>query len=185
MHCSPAIRISLDVDTKPTSHLPQNASNPTSILISNKSYAMPHASAIYDRDSANYLLAQATDALFLGAMPPKQFLDEFFLVSPGAPKCPNWKAFASVCSADTAETEINMYASFLKTVVAMHSMASTTILPDVGVYAIKDQLQRDARTDFSKMDLLVEFKIADTSDPLLDPEDPLQPKAGNFRFEND
>lgn len=32
---------------------------------------------------------------------------------------------------------------------------------------------------------LVEFKIVDTSDPFLDPEDPLQPKSGNFRFEND
>ena len=32
------------------------------------------------------------------------------------------------------------------------------------------------------MDLFVEFKIAD---PFREPEDPLQPKAGNFRFEYD
>jgi hypothetical protein len=31
----------------------------------------------------------------------------------------------------------------------------------------------------------VEFKIADTSDPFRDPEDPLHPKAGDFCFESD
>ena len=57
--------------------------------------------------------------------------------------------------------------------------------PDIGVYPINDQPQGDAKTDFSKMDLFVEFKIADTSDPFHDPGDPLTPKAGDFRFEND
>jgi hypothetical protein len=35
------------------------------------------------------------------------------------------------------------------------------------------------------MDLFVEFIIVDTSDPFCDPEDPLDPKAGDFRFEKD
>ena len=35
------------------------------------------------------------------------------------------------------------------------------------------------------MDLFVEFKIADTSDPFHNPEDPLRPKEDDFRFEND
>ena len=35
------------------------------------------------------------------------------------------------------------------------------------------------------MDLFVEFMISDTSDPFRDPQDPLLPKAGDFRFEND
>jgi len=54
------------------------------------------------------------------------------------------------------------------------------LAPDIGVYPIDDQPQRDAKTDFSKMDLFIEFKIADTSDPFSDPEDLLNPK-GDFR----
>ena len=58
------------------------------------------------------------------------------------------------------------------------------LAPDVSVYPINDQPQGDAQTDFSKMELFVEFKFANTSDPFRDPEDPLHPKAGDFRFEN-
>jgi len=57
--------------------------------------------------------------------------------------------------------------------------------PDVGVYPIDDQPQGDTKTDFSKMDLFIELKIADTSDPFSDPEDPLKPQESEFRFEND
>jgi hypothetical protein len=39
--------------------------------------------------------------------------------------------------------------------------------------------------DFSKMELFIELKLAETSDPFRDPEDSLQPQAENFRFEND
>jgi len=46
------------------------------------------------------------------------------------------------------------------------------LAPDVGVYPIHDQPQGDTKTDFSKMDLFIEFKIKDTSDPFSDPEDP-------------
>ena len=35
------------------------------------------------------------------------------------------------------------------------------------------------------MELFVEVKFADTSDPFRDPEDPLRPQANNFRFEKD
>jgi hypothetical protein len=59
------------------------------------------------------------------------------------------------------------------------------LAPDIGVYTIDDQPQGDAKTDFSKMDLFIEFKIADTSDPFSDPEDPLNPQKGGFRFEDD
>jgi hypothetical protein len=58
------------------------------------------------------------------------------------------------------------------------------LAPDIGVYPIDDRPQGGAKTDFSRMDLFIEFKFADTSDPFCDPEDPLQ-KAGDFRFESD
>ena len=59
------------------------------------------------------------------------------------------------------------------------------LTPDVGVYPTNDQPQDDAKTDFSKMHLFVEFKITVTFDPSNDPEDPLKPKEGDFCFEND
>jgi hypothetical protein len=59
------------------------------------------------------------------------------------------------------------------------------LAPDIGVYSINDEPQGNTKTDFSKMELFVEFKKADTSDPFRDPKDPLRPKEGNFRFEND
>jgi hypothetical protein len=59
------------------------------------------------------------------------------------------------------------------------------LAPDISVFRNDDQPQGDAKTDFSKMDFFVEFKIADTSDPFHDPEDPLRPKEDDFRFEND
>jgi hypothetical protein len=55
------------------------------------------------------------------------------------------------------------------------------LAPDIGVYPIDDQPQGDAKTDFSKMDLFIEFKIAVTSDPFSDPEDLLNPKEDDFR----
>jgi len=65
----------------------------------------------YMRDSANYRLALETSGLFLGAMPPTQFLDTFLPISQDAPKCPNWEgAFASVGSAGK---EVDMYAPFV------------------------------------------------------------------------
>ncbi|KAF8224713.1 hypothetical protein L208DRAFT_1409789, partial [Tricholoma matsutake] len=128
-------------------------------------------------------------------MPPTQFLDKFLPISQDTTKYPNWEgAFAGV---GTAGKEVDMYAPFIAAVtpfapklkfIDTHANPDTQrdkLAPDISIYPINDQPQGDAKTDFSKMDLFVEFKIADTSDPFRDPEDPLHPKAGDFRFEND
>ena len=39
------------------------------------------------------------------------------------------------------------------------------LAPDISIYPINDQPQGDAKTDFSKMVLFVEFKSDDTSIP--------------------
>jgi hypothetical protein len=44
-----------------------------------------------------------------------------------------------------------------------------TLAPDIAVYPIADQPQGGAKTDFSRMDLFIEFKFADTSNPFCDP----------------
>lgn len=59
------------------------------------------------------------------------------------------------------------------------------LAPDISVYAHDNIPEGDAKTDFSKMELFVEVKRADASDPFRDPVDPLQPQADDFRFEND
>src|ERR1700691_1540339 len=59
------------------------------------------------------------------------------------------------------------------------------LAPDISVYADDNVPDADAKTDFSKMELFVELKFAETSDPFRDPKDPLQPQAENFHFEND
>jgi hypothetical protein len=59
------------------------------------------------------------------------------------------------------------------------------LTPDISVYATDNVPDADAKTDFSKMELFVELKFAETSNPFDDPKDPLQPRAEKFRFEND
>jgi hypothetical protein len=95
---------------------PPQVFNPTSTPISNKTSGnYTYASEIHDRDSANYRLALETSGLFLGPMPPTQFMDKFLPVSQDAPKCPNSEgAFASVGS---AEKEVNMYAPFVSMIL--------------------------------------------------------------------
>ncbi|KAF8234088.1 hypothetical protein L208DRAFT_1394550, partial [Tricholoma matsutake] len=128
-------------------------------------------------------------------MPPTQFLDKFLPISQDTTKCPNWEgAFAGVGSAGK---EVDMYAPFIAAVtpfapklkfIDTHANPDTQrdkLAPDISIYPINDQPQGDAKTDFSKMELFVEFKKADTSDPFRDPKDPLHPEAGDFRFEND
>ena len=57
---------------------PQNVSIPTSTHISNKTSGNhSYASETHDWDSANYRLAKDTSGLFLGAMPPQQFLKRY------------------------------------------------------------------------------------------------------------
>ena len=59
------------------------------------------------------------------------------------------------------------------------------LAPDISVYAYDDVPDAATKTDFSKMDLFIELKLAETSDPFRDPKDPLRPQAENFRFEID
>jgi hypothetical protein len=71
-------------------------------------------SEINDWDPENYRLAQEASGLFLGAMPPEEFLDKFLPVSQDAPKCPNSRGtFANVVS---AENEFDRYAAFVSMV---------------------------------------------------------------------
>lgn len=94
---------------------PQSASIPTSTPISNKiSGSHTYSSEIRDRDFANLRLAQETSGLFLGSMPPTQFLDKFLPLSQDASECPDSTgAFASVGS---TKGEVNMYAPFVSMV---------------------------------------------------------------------
>lgn len=80
-------------------------------------YAMPHASAIYDRELCQLSSSSGNRRSVLGRDAAQAIFGRVF---PGLSRCPKVSelegAFASVCS---AETEINMYASFLSTVIAM------------------------------------------------------------------
>jgi hypothetical protein len=55
------------------------------------------------------------------------------------------------------------------------------LAPDISVYAANNVPGVDAKTDFSKTELFVEFKFAQTSDPFRDPKDT---RAKNFQFDN-
>ena len=59
------------------------------------------------------------------------------------------------------------------------------LVPDISVYAADNVPDADAKADFSRMELFVELKFAETSDPFRDPKDPRPPQAENFHFEND
>jgi hypothetical protein len=99
---------------------PQNASILTSTPISNKiSGNHSYASDTHDRDSANYRLAQETSGLFLGAMPPQQFLKKFLATDEGTPGCPDSEgAFESVLR---AKKEVDMYAPFVRRVLSFRT----------------------------------------------------------------
>ena len=91
---------------------PQNASIPTSTPISNKTSGNhSYASETHDRESANYLLAQETTGLFLGAMLPKTFLDTFLPIPRDTQQYPESVGnFEKVL--DTTK-EVNMYTPFV------------------------------------------------------------------------
>jgi hypothetical protein len=120
----PSVFYSTSAHNRPATP-PPRASNPTSTPVSNKtSGSYTYASEIHDRDSANYRLALETSGLFLGAMPPKQFLDKFLPISQDAPKCPtSTGAFASVGG---KKKEVNMYTPFVSMILILHSHASLT-----------------------------------------------------------
>jgi hypothetical protein len=56
------------------------------------------------------------------------------------------------------------------------------LAPDISVYATDNIPDANAKTNFSKMELFVELKFAETSDPFRDPK---EPQAKSFRFKND
>jgi hypothetical protein len=58
------------------------------------------------------------------------------------------------------------------------------LVPDISVYAADDVPDTNTKTDFSKMELFVELKFAEASEPFCDPNDPLQPQVDKFHFEN-
>ena len=102
-------------------------SNPTSTPISNKTSGRhAYASETHYRDSANYGLALETKGLFLGAMPPTQFLDRFLPISQDAPECPtSTGAFASVGG---KKKEVDMYEPFVSILVLiLHQLCLTNI----------------------------------------------------------
>jgi hypothetical protein len=59
------------------------------------------------------------------------------------------------------------------------------LAPEISLYTADNVPDADTKTDFSQMELFIELKFAETSDPFRDPKDPLQPQAENFHFEND
>ena len=72
--------------------------------------------------------------------------------------------------------------------VDTHSNPDTqqdNLVPDISVYADGNVPDADTKTNFSRMELFVKLKFAETSDPFCDPKDPQPPQAENFRFEND
>ena len=58
------------------------------------------------------------------------------------------------------------------------------LVPDISVYVIDNVPDANAKTNFSRMELFVELKFAETSNPFHDPKDPQRPQAENFRFRN-
>jgi hypothetical protein len=55
------------------------------------------------------------------------------------------------------------------------------LVPDISVYTANNVPDSDAKTNFSKMELFVEFKFVQTSNPIRDPKDT---QAKNFHFNN-
>jgi hypothetical protein len=111
---SPSIFYSCLIRNRPVTP-PQNVSIPTSTPISNKTSGNhSYASETHDRESANYRLAQETSGLFLGAMPPNQFLDTFLPIPLNAQQYPESVGnFENVL--DTSK-EVNMYTPFVRVV---------------------------------------------------------------------
>jgi hypothetical protein len=96
---------------------PPNASIPTSTPVSNKtSRNHSYASETHDRHSANYRLAQETSGLFLGAMPPKKFLDAFLPMPPHTQQYP--ESIGDFENVVDASKEVNIYTPFVSIVLA-------------------------------------------------------------------
>jgi hypothetical protein len=95
---------------------PPNASIPTSTPISNKTSGNhSYASETHDRESANYRLAQETSGHFLGAMPPKKFLDTFLPMPQHTQQYP--ESIGDFENVLEASKEVNMYTPFVSMVL--------------------------------------------------------------------
>jgi hypothetical protein len=101
----------------------------------------------------NYQLAEETRSLFLGAMPPDKFLDEFLPLSQDDSKCPDSReAFAGVVR-ETRGRKVVMYAPFVSIVLISASATgkhpvdrcSETICPQLQVHRYKCQSGCPAR----------------------------------------
>ena len=113
----------VDLTSPPPS--PRQANNPVTpppnayiwsgTPISSKTSGNSYASETVERKSANLRLAHETSGLFLGAMPPQQFLERFLPIGSDTPQCPNSEgAFASVLSANIGN---DMYMPFVSRVL--------------------------------------------------------------------
>jgi hypothetical protein len=128
---------------------PTNASIPTSTPISNKTSGNhSYASETHDRDSANDRLAKETSGLFLGAMPPQQFLKRYLPRGPDTPECPNSQgAFASVSS---AKKEVDMYTPLVSRVLRFCTHCALPYLTDNGSESIRRQISARGYTRQSR-----------------------------------
>ena len=88
--------------------------------VSNKtSGSQTYSSERNDRPTANHLLAEEAKGLFLGAMPPSDFLDRFLPLAQDTPECPDsGEAFAKVAAkARPKGKEVFMYTPFVSMVL--------------------------------------------------------------------
>ncbi|KIM77575.1 hypothetical protein PILCRDRAFT_618142 [Piloderma croceum F 1598] len=152
-----------------------------------------YASEIHDRDSANCQLLSgnkrsalgrdATQTTF-GRIP--SHLSRYLNVSGlGLSRVLIVQRRRLICThhSDTIHSKIGVHRYTVHTPIQTPTCNNLAL--DISTYAIDDKPQRDNRIDFSKMGLVVEFKSADISNPFRNPVDLLQPKACDFRFEND
>ena len=118
-HSHSSISLSFTVDKKPSCH-PTNKRDTiilTSTPISNKTSGNhSYTSETHDGDSANYFLSQKSSGLFLGAMPPKKFLNMLLPVPPQNPKSKG--DFENVLY---VSQEVNMYIQFVSMVLSFVS----------------------------------------------------------------
>ena len=59
------------------------------------------------------------------------------------------------------------------------------LVPYISVYVNDNVPALKTKMDFSMMELFIELRLVETSDPFHDPKDPLRPQVENFCFESD
>ena len=154
--------------------------------------------------STNDSLAWETSGLFLGAMPPQEFLDKFLPISKDIRVPVEFNDFydfmGSIRCATIRENRpcfctclwltnirqiaaVGKFAPHLKFIdTSKHpDTECDTLSPDISIYPLDDLPEKGAKTVFSKMGLFVELEPNDNDDPFLDPTNPSQ----DFLFEKD